>query len=48
MRVIFLGLLIAFFYNARRLADVALMGTALCIAATAVAVLLLRREVSPQ
>jgi hypothetical protein len=48
MRVIFLGLLIAFFYNSRRLADVALQGSLLCIAATAVAVFLLRKEVSPQ
>ena len=48
MRVIFLGLLIAFYYNARRLADVALQGSLLCIAAAAVAVFLLRKEVSPQ
>jgi hypothetical protein len=48
MRVIFIGLLIAFFYNSRRLADVALQGSLLCIAATAIAVFLLRKEVSPR
>lgn len=48
MRVMFLGLLIAFLYNARRLSDVALDGTALCVAAAAIAALLLRREVSPR
>jgi hypothetical protein len=48
MRVLFLSLLIAFFYNARRLTDVALMGTGLCVAAAAIAVLLLRKEVSPR
>lgn len=48
MRVLFLGLLIAFFYNARRLTDIALPGTTACIAAAAVAALLLRREVSPR
>jgi hypothetical protein len=48
MRVIFIGLLIAFLYNSRRLADVALQGSLLCIAATAAAVFLLRKEVSPR
>jgi hypothetical protein len=48
MRLIFLGLLIAFFYSARRLPDVALTATAYCIAIAAGAVLLLRREVIPR
>lgn len=48
MRVIFLALLILFFYNSRRLADVALQGSLLCIAATAIAIFLLRKEVSPR
>lgn len=48
MRVVFLGLLMAFYYNARRLADVALSGIALCLIVTAVAVLLLRKEISPR
>ena len=48
MRGIFLALLIAFFYNSRRLADVALEGSLLCLAATAIAAFLLRKEVSPQ
>jgi hypothetical protein len=48
MRVIFLSLLIAFFYNSRRLVDVALEGAMLCVIATGIAVLLLWREVSPR
>jgi hypothetical protein len=48
MRGIFLALLIAFFYNSRRLADVALEGSLLCLLVTAIAAFLLRKEVSPQ
>jgi hypothetical protein len=48
MRIVFLGLLLAFYYNARRLTDVAVQGIALCAAATAVGVWLLRKEVAPQ
>lgn len=48
MRLIFLTLLIAFFYSARRLPDVAFAATAYCVAIAAVAVLLLRREVCPR
>ncbi len=48
MRLIFLSLLLAFFYSARRLPDVALQGAAYCVAVAALAVLLLRREVCPR
>lgn len=48
MRLIFLSLLIAFFYSARRLPDVALTGAAYCVAMAALAALLLRREVYPR
>jgi hypothetical protein len=48
MRIVFLGLLMAFYYNARRLTDVAVQGIVLCAIATAVAVVLLRKEVYPQ
>jgi uncharacterized membrane protein YqjE len=48
MRIVFLGLLLAFYYNARRLTDVAAQGIVLCAVASAVGVWLLRKEVSPQ
>jgi hypothetical protein len=48
MRVVFLALLLAFYYNARRLTDVAVQGIALCAVAIAVGVWLLRKEVCPQ
>lgn len=48
MRLIFLSLLIAFFYSARRLPDVALTAAAYCVAIAAFAALLLRREVNPR
>ncbi len=48
MRLIFLTLLIAFFFSARRLPDVAFAATAYCVAIAAAAVLLLRREVCPR
>ncbi len=48
MRLIFLALLVAFFFSARRLPDVALGAAAYCVAIAAVAVLLMRREVAPR
>lgn len=48
MRLIFLTLLVAFFFWARRLPDVAFAATTYCVALAAVAVLLLRREVCPR
>ena len=48
MRIVFLGLLLAFYYNARRLTDVAVQGIVLCAIATAVGVWLLRKEVCPR
>jgi hypothetical protein len=48
MRIMFLSLLIAFFYYARRLPDVALMGSALCAVIAAATVFPLWKEVSPR
>lgn len=48
MRILFVGLLIAFLYYGRSLPDVALMGSALCAAIAVVNVFLLWREVSPR
>ena len=48
MRIVFLGLFIAFFYYARRLPDVAIRGAVLCVALAGATVFLLRKEVSPR
>jgi hypothetical protein len=48
MRILFLSLLIAFFYYARRLPEVALIGTEICVAIAAATVFLLWKEVSPR
>ena len=48
MRLLFFGLLLGFYFNARRLTDVAVPGIALCVAAAASGVYLLRKEVCPQ
>jgi hypothetical protein len=48
MRLLFLALLLAFYYNSRRLTDVAVPGIVLCSVAIAAGLVLLKKEVCPQ